>query len=246
MVSHVLVFAAESEPLVPWHDMEVRVQPHGLDAHRVEVVKGPPEEGLANVLPAEIGVHDHRAEERDLSVGRRARDPDAFSPVGGDETALGRQRKETRKVRGRVAPPFEIREADRPGYVPPREGSDLCSRHRATRACSSSTSSHSWYPYVTNRLSFRAFLYMHGPYSSSSWPYHLSQSLHWSRVGSCAWRSFGSSYIPRDMVRLTERLAFKPAESAWTPGAWRCLVGARTRERVSRNHRWPSPGTGRS
>src|SRR6267143_1958547 len=69
------------------------------------------------------------------------------------------------------------------------------------------------------RFSFRACLYMQGPYSSSSCPYHLSQSLHWRRTGSCAWRSFGSSYIPRDIVRLTERLGFKPAESAWLASA---------------------------
>src|SRR2546427_76938 len=45
------------------------------------------------------------------------------------------------------------------------------------------------------RLSFRAFLYMQGPYSSSSWPYHLSQSLHWSRTGSCAWRMQSGGYV---------------------------------------------------
>src|SRR3990172_4149489 len=53
-----------------------------------------------------------------------------------------------------------------------------------TRSRSSSASSHSWYPYVRYFFSFRAFLYAHGPYSSSSWPYHFSQSLHRSGPGS--------------------------------------------------------------
>src|SRR2546428_25296 len=35
---------------------------------------------------------------------------------------------------------------------------------------------------------------MHGPYSSSSWPYHLSQSLQRNFCGSCAW---SSSTCPR-------------------------------------------------
>src|SRR5438445_5576925 len=83
---------------------------------------------------------------------------------------------------------------------------------------------------------------MHGPYSSSSCPYHLSQSLHWWRIGSCAWRSLGFSYIPRDMVRLTERIGFRPAESAFRQHT-EAVVHSTTDARVSAFSHLPLTGT---
>src|SRR3989442_1748535 len=168
MVADVLVLPVEPEAFVERDDVEVRIQPRRLHAFPVQKVQGGLHQGIPDVLSPHLRMDDHGADERELPIRDRARDPDALPSDDRDEAPLGLEVNQPLEVCAGVPPLLQVREPDRPAQVPLPEDPDFRFCHSSTLLFSSSTSSHSWYPYVMYRCSFRAFLYMHGPYSSSS------------------------------------------------------------------------------
>src|SRR2546427_468445 len=136
---------------------------------------------------ATIRRHDDGTQKREGAVRRRGQDPDNPAAELGGEASLRREVEQPPEVCGGVPPGLEVRQGDGRGDVSLLESPDARAFHSFTRCSSSSISSHSWNPYVTYRFPLRRCLYMHGPYSSSSCPYHLSQSLQRWWDGSWSW-----------------------------------------------------------
>src|SRR5207244_10989273 len=115
--------------------------------------------GIHHLLPYALSPQlrrdDARTQEREAVVGRRREDPDHASVALRGEASDGREGEESPEVLARVAPRREVRQGDGRVKVPLFEVSDPRAFHNFTRCSSSSGSSHSWYPYVTYRLSLR-------------------------------------------------------------------------------------------
>src|SRR3989442_11310676 len=157
----------KSETLVKRDGVKVCIQTHGPDPGGLEVREGAFHQLLPDALAPQFRRDNDRFQEREAVVGRRRQDPDHASVALRGEASGGREREESPEVLARVAPRLEVRQGDGRVDVPLFESSDPRAFHNLTRRSSSSGSSHSCYPYVTYRLSFRRCLYFHGPRSPS-------------------------------------------------------------------------------